>query len=652
MVRDAAEVRVVLDPRAGFGERPLESVSHRGGIWTARSGPLYLRWSAGPGVRRRTDGSFTLGLRLDPAAHHDLVLEISDRPLAEQAVAPGPAWDATEAAWGREVPPLDGAVAPDARHAYTVIRGLTTAGGGMVAAATMSLPEAPPPAATTTTGTRGSGTSATPDRRWQPPGRMASLTTPSRSSPNGCRGRPVPQAGVSGRRRRSTRRAGPGPSGRLSGRFRQGRQLGQPAVSAGCLRRDLVLFAAAGRHDHLSSEHWRAVEASVGAIEARWQQPDAGLWELDNQRWAHSRLTCVAGLRAIGGHATTGQAARWTLLADAILADAGRDCTHPAGRWQRAPGDARVDAALLVPAIRGAVHPGDPRSVATLNTVIAELTRDGYTYRFRHDERHLGEAEGAFLLCGFWLALACQRMGWDPDAIASFERSRAACGAAGLLTEEYDVAERQLRGNAPQAFVHALLLECALSLSALWLPTARAMSPQPPPSIFDGNKLGGGGEGGGTGIVGCRGQRARGDGVGRRRSTPGGAGRGGGGEGAGGGGRGGRGREGGRPVRRYSVEAEPTGDGPRAGISGIFGVALNSEGRGQQPRSCLFVAFSSPAGMSCPPIHPKDSMPADRSSHQPPGSEGPDQRPSSTPPFARTAINYSGRWRGGGHRYG
>ena len=55
---------------------------------------------------------------------------------------------------------------------------------------------------------------------------------------------------------------------------------------------------AAARHDHLNSEHWRAVEASVGAIEARWQQPDAGLWELDNQHWAHSRLTCVAGLRA------------------------------------------------------------------------------------------------------------------------------------------------------------------------------------------------------------------------------------------------------------------------------------------------------------------------------------------------------------------
>lgn len=47
-----------------------------------------------------------------------------------------------------------------------------------------------------------------------------------------------------------------------------------------------------------------------------------------------------------------------------------------------------------------------------------------------------------------------------------FERNRAACGPAGLYTEEYDVHQRQLRGNLPQAFVHAALLECAVTLAA------------------------------------------------------------------------------------------------------------------------------------------------------------------------------------------
>jgi GH15 family glucan-1,4-alpha-glucosidase len=99
---------------------------------------------------------------------------------------------------------------------------------------------------------------------------------------------------------------------------------------------------------------------------------------------------------------------------------------------------------------------------------LAELTQDGYAYRFRHDERPLGDAEGAFLLCGFVLALALQQQGRELEAARWFERNRAACGSPGLYAEEYDVAERQLRGNLPQAFVHAMLLECAARLASPW----------------------------------------------------------------------------------------------------------------------------------------------------------------------------------------
>ncbi|HEX4288184.1 MAG TPA: glycoside hydrolase family 15 protein, partial [Trebonia sp.] len=54
----------------------------------------------------------------------------------------------------------------------------------------------------------------------------------------------------------------------------------------------------------------------------------------------------------------------------------------------------------------------------------------------------------------------------NPVAAAHwFERNRSACGPAALYTEEYDVHQRQLRGNMPQAFVHAGLLECAVTLS-------------------------------------------------------------------------------------------------------------------------------------------------------------------------------------------
>ena len=112
--------------------------------------------------------------------------------------------------------------------------------------------------------------------------------------------------------------------------------------------------------------------------------------------------------------------------------------------------------------------PGDPRALATLDAVQAELGRDGYLYRYRPDERPLGAAEGAFLLCGFTMALALHQQGREVEAARWFERNRASCGPAGLLTEEYDITQRQVRGNAPQAFVHALLLESAQRLAAPW----------------------------------------------------------------------------------------------------------------------------------------------------------------------------------------
>jgi alpha,alpha-trehalase len=50
----------------------------------------------------------------------------------------------------------------------------------------------------------------------------------------------------------------------------------------------------------------------------------------------------------------------------------------------------------------------------------------------------------------------------SPTAAARwFERGRAAMSTAGLFSEEFDVAEHQLRGNLPQAFVHAMFVEAA-----------------------------------------------------------------------------------------------------------------------------------------------------------------------------------------------
>ena len=160
-----------------------------------------------------------------------------------------------------------------------------------------------------------------------------------------------------------------------------------------------------------------------------------------------------------------GQAADWLTLADRITADTATHATHPSGRWQRSATDPALDGALLIPPLRGGIPPDDPRTINTLNTYLAELTRDGYAYRFRHDDRPLAEAEGSFTLCGFLVALALHQQHRDVEAARWYERIRACAGPPELYSEEFDVDQHQLRGNLPQAFVHALHLETSAQLT-------------------------------------------------------------------------------------------------------------------------------------------------------------------------------------------
>jgi GH15 family glucan-1,4-alpha-glucosidase len=230
------------------------------------------------------------------------------------------------------------------------------------------------------------------------------------------------------------------------------------------LGESLLLLAAAARRDMLDSDGWAAAQVAVRVIEQHWDKPDAGIWELDDQWWTHSRLSCVAGLHHAAAVGPRADAQRLDELADTIYRETLRRCGRR-GYWQRTDADRRVDAALLLPPIRDVQAEVEPLTAGTVDTVRSTLVDDGYVYRYAPADEPLGQSEGAFLLCGFALALAEAQVGNRIEAVRWFERNRAACGPAGLLAEEYDVEQRQLRGNLPQAFVHAMLLEAAIRLA-------------------------------------------------------------------------------------------------------------------------------------------------------------------------------------------
>ncbi|MFF7409198.1 glycoside hydrolase family 15 protein [Streptomyces lydicus] len=460
----------MLHPVAGYGREPMREV-RRGaaGEWQARLGGLALRWSGTEDARPEGDGGthdrFTL--ELAEGRQRDLVLELGAGPLRTPAVHPGRAWAATEQAWASAVPGLAGTVAVrDTRQAYAVLRGLTSAGGGMVAAATTSLPERAEEGRNydyryvwiRDQAYAGQAVAAAA------PGPLLDdavrFTTarlhadgPGLSPAYTVDGRPVPD------QHPLDLQGYPGGYDRIGNHVNRQFQLD-------CFGEALLLLAAAAEHGRLDDDGWAAARIAAGAVRQRWREADAGIWELGNRDWTHSRLICAAGLRRIAGAAPRGPAAReWSALADTLLADTGRRALHPDGHWQRSPDDPSLDAALLLPPLRGLLPADDPRTRATLRAYTAHLTDGYYAYRFRHDDRPLSKAEGAFLLCGFVTALAEHQQGNEIDAYRWFERNRAACGAPGLFAEEYDVAQRRLQGNLPQAFVHALMLEASARLA-------------------------------------------------------------------------------------------------------------------------------------------------------------------------------------------
>jgi len=426
-VEGPARVRVALDLRAGFGSHPMQVDGRERESWHGCSGPMTFRWSGAP-AELRIDGGLSFDLDLPAGQAHDLVLEITD---AGRLPAPEPAarlWEQTERAWAVRRLRGDSTVAPsDVEHSHAVLVGLTSGSGATVAAATTALPER---------ADRGRNY----DYRYAwirdqcYVGRAAAAVgatdlfdsavrfVTARVLEDGERLRPAYT--VTGQVPPAERDVGlpgyPGAPVRVGNWVRDQFQLDTYGEA-------LLLLSTADRIAGLDPDGRRAVEVLVKAVANRWQEPDAGIWELQPRRWAHSRLMCAAGLRAVSRRpmlvpAGTGlpDPDHLSRCADALVASAAQDSLHPRGRWQRAPDDDRVDGALLLPGLRGAVPPSDPRHLATIAAVDADLSDDGHLYRFRHDDRPLDQAEGAFVLLGFVMAMVLQDQGDEATALRWF----------------------------------------------------------------------------------------------------------------------------------------------------------------------------------------------------------------------------------------
>jgi GH15 family glucan-1,4-alpha-glucosidase len=229
----------------------------------------------------------------------------------------------------------------------------------------------------------------------------------------------------------------------------------------------------------VSAETWSQVRLLLASLGDRWREPDEGIWEVRGPRrhFTHSKVMCwVAFDRAV---AVADELEfecpidKWRAIRDEIHDEV---CAHAynedVGAFTQTYDSRDLDAAVLMIPLVGFLPPSDPRVVSTIDAIRRDvnaggLSSDGLIMRYiptRESLDGIGEREGVFLPCSFWLVEALALAGKSDDAHALFERLLTFGTDVGLFAEEYDPEAPRLLGNFPQAFTHLALVAAAQTL--------------------------------------------------------------------------------------------------------------------------------------------------------------------------------------------
>jgi GH15 family glucan-1,4-alpha-glucosidase len=220
---------------------------------------------------------------------------------------------------------------------------------------------------------------------------------------------------------------------------------------------------------------WEAMHSLVAWTADHWREPDWSIWEarMDARHYVFSKVMAWvaldrgASLAQQGGF--PGDVARWRREAALIQQDVlakGWDAERRTFRQAYDGND--LDAAVLVIPTMRFLPRFDPRVRQTIDAVHRELNAgsDDLIFRYRGPDGLLG-AEGAFVICSFWLAQAHALAGDFATGEDLFRKLLGRATPLGLYGEQIDPATGAHLGNFPQAFSHAALMTTALVLERL-----------------------------------------------------------------------------------------------------------------------------------------------------------------------------------------
>ncbi len=222
---------------------------------------------------------------------------------------------------------------------------------------------------------------------------------------------------------------------------------------------------------------WALQVSLLKFLEAHWEQPDEGIWEVRGRRrhFTHSKMmTWLAFHRGVQlveecGYRAEKHIERWRALRDKIHKQVCQRGYNPRRRvFTQSYGSNALDASLLMMPLIGFLPASDARVIRTIDAIRHELTHKGLVLRYKTARRTvdgLPGDEGVFLPCSFWLVCCLHLLGRKREARTLFERLLKIRNDLGLLAEEYDPVSRRQLGNFPQAFTHVALVIAARMLS-------------------------------------------------------------------------------------------------------------------------------------------------------------------------------------------
>jgi GH15 family glucan-1,4-alpha-glucosidase len=225
-----------------------------------------------------------------------------------------------------------------------------------------------------------------------------------------------------------------------------------------------------GRH---SEDDFRVLALLLKHLETVWQEPDEGIWETRGgpQQFTYSKMMAwVAFDRAVllaDQLQYDAPVEKWKAIRDALHSEiCANSFNEGKNSFVQAYGSDQLDASLLLMPLVGFLPGTDPRVKSTVEAIERELMPGGLVLRYDTSkvDDGLPPGEGAFLACSFWMVSSLRAIGREKDARALFERLLTLCNDLGLLSEEYDLENRRLVGNFPQAFSHIALVNAAFDL--------------------------------------------------------------------------------------------------------------------------------------------------------------------------------------------